>query len=296
MKILLPLDLIQPAEPIVEALAAFVNLSDCDVKLLYVHELLPAYENALRSTGAFSDDWEREWDATARGKLSVAEGLLKDRCKSVTAEMVNGPTAATIENIARDYGAELTVVAPREKSGAEKWFGGSVSSKVLQHAPGSVLILRNTPTALSTVVVCHDGSENSRNAISAALKLFKIASAKKVIVCHAVDLAEPIKLMGPLAFVGALEQNALMQGQIYLAEAETMLVENGVKKSDLQLIEAPPAIGVIKMAKDSSADLVVTGAKGHSAVQHFLLGSVSQKVAAHSPSSVAVMKPFSRKT
>jgi nucleotide-binding universal stress UspA family protein len=296
MKILLPLDLIQPVEPIVAALAAYLDLAACDVKLLYVHELLPAYENALRASGNFSDDWQKEWDSTARGKLAQAEKLLAGKCKSVSVELVNGPTSMTIENVAKDHGSDMTVLTPRKKSGAEKFFGGSVSSKVVQHVPGTVLILRSMPTKLSSVVVGYDGSESAKHAIGAALTQFKIKAAEKVTVCHAVDLAEPIKLIGPLEYVSALEQNALMQGEVYLAEAEKLLSAGGVKKVDLQLIEADPAEGVITMAKDSSADLVVIGAQGHSAVSHFLTGSVSHKIADHSQCSVAVVKPTSRKT
>jgi nucleotide-binding universal stress UspA family protein len=295
MKILLPLDLIQPVEPIAAALSAYVDLANCDVKLLYVNELLPAYENSLRASGHFSDDWKKEWGDTARGKLGEAEKLLQAKCKSVSVELLSGPTAMTIESVARGFGAELTVLTPRKKAVPEKMFGGSVSSKVVAHAPGTVLILRGDATKLSTVVVGHDGSENSKHAITTAVSQLRIKDAGKVVLCHAVDLAEPIKLLGPLEFVGALEQNALMQGEVYLADGEKLLVAGGVKKVDLQLIEADPAEGMITMAKDSSADLVVIGAQGHSAVQHFLIGSVSHKVATHSPCSVAVVKPASHK-
>jgi nucleotide-binding universal stress UspA family protein len=295
MKILLPLDLIQPVEPIVASLPAYIDLASCDVKLLYVHELLPAYENSLRASGRFSDDWEKAWDDKARGKLAEAEKLLQGKCKSVGSELTSGPTAMTIENVARDFGADMTILVPRQKAGAERFFGGSISSKVVAHAPGTVLILRGAATQLSTVVVGHDGSDNGKYAITSALTQFRLSTAGKVVLCHAVDLAEPIKLLGPLEYVSALEQNSLMQGEVYLAEGEKLLMAGGVKKVDMQLIEADPAEGMITMAKDSSADLVVIGAQGHSAVQHFLIGSVSHKIATHSPCSVAVVKPISRK-
>lgn len=296
MKILLPLDLVQPVEPIVASLAALLDLANADVKLLYVHEMLPAYENALRTSGNFSDDWEKQSDAKARGLLKDAEKLLQGKCKSVSSELATGPTAMTIENIARNEGHDMTVLVPREKKGAKRFFsGGSVTSKVMQHAPGIVLILRNQPETLSNVIVGHDGSANSAYAIEAAVKTFRIADAKKVTLVHAVDIAEPIKLIGPVEFVGSLEQNLLMQGETILAAGEKLLADGGVKNIDLQLIEDDPAEGMITMANDSSADLVVIGAQGHTAVEHFLMGSVSHKIATHLVSSVAVVKPASRK-
>jgi len=291
MKILLPLDLVQPVEPIVSALASYLDLAQCDVKLLYVHELLPAYENALRSAGKFEDDWETQWDQTAKGKLAKAEALFKGKCKSVASELMNGPTAMTIEQTARDYKADITVLVPRERQGAERFFAGSISAKVVQHAPGTVLILRPAGAGLSKAVFGYDGSKNAQHAISTALAQFKIKEAKQVVLCHSVDVAEPVKLLGPLEFVSQLEQNALMQGEVFLAEGEKLLAAAGVKKVDLQLIEGDPADGMITMAKDTSADLVVIGAQGHSAVKHFLIGSVSHKIATHCPCSVAVVKP-----
>lgn len=295
MKILLTLDLVQPVEPIVAALSALVDLSKADVKLLYVHEMLPAYENALRTSGNFSDDWEKQYDSKAHAMLAEAESLLKGKCKSVSSELATGPIAMTIEKIAKNEGHEMTVLVPRDQRGVKRFLsGGSVTSKVMQHAPGIVLILRNQPKSLSKVLVGHDGSDNAAYAIKTGAKVFRLSDAKVTLV-HAVDIAEPIKLLGPVEFVGALEQNLLMQGEAILAAGEKLLADAGVKNIDLQLIEDDPAEGMITMANDSSADLVLIGAQGHTAVEHFLMGSVSNKIATHVACSVAVVKPVSPK-
>ncbi len=291
MKILLPLDLVQPVEPTIASLDALIDLSKADVKLIYVREVLPAYENALRSAGNFSDDWEKTWDETARKALDLAAALLKGKCKSVISEIATGSAALTIETVARDEGFDITVLVPRERHGVERFFGGSVTNKVLQHAPNTVLILRNKPHKLNTALIGHDGSNNSSFAITKALECFRIKESSKVCLIHAVDLAEPIKLLGPVEFVAALEQNALMQGEVFLAQGEKILQDAGIKHADLALIEDDPAAGVITMAKEISADLVVIGAQGHTAVQHFLIGSVSHKIATHLACSVAVVKP-----
>lgn len=295
MKILLPLDLTQPVEPIVTSLNALVDLSKADVKLLYVHEMLPAYENSLRTSGQFSDDWGKQYDDRAREMLHEAEGLLKSKCKSVSSELANGPTAMTIESVAKNEHHDMTVLVPRERHGARRFFGSGITNKVVQHAPGIVLILRKAPTKLSNVVIGHDGSKNSEGAIRRAAQTFNFNGAPKVCLVHAVDLAEPLKLLSPVAFVSAMEQNALMKGEAFLAEGEKLLVDGGVKNIDLRLIEADPAEGMITMAEETSADLVVIGAQGHSAVEHFLIGSVSHTIATNVPCSVAVIKPTSTK-
>jgi nucleotide-binding universal stress UspA family protein len=250
MKVLLPLDLVQPVEPIIASLEALVDMKTTDVNLLYVHELLPAYENALRASGVFMDDWTNQWDNAARSKLRDVAALLKGRVNSVSMELVSGPTAMMIENVARDHGEELVVMAHRQRHGMEKFFQGSVSAKVVQHAPCSSVVLRGSPTKLGTVVVGHDGSAHSLDAIALAAKHLRLGAAEKILLCHAIDVAEPIKLMGPVAFVSALEQNALMQGEVYLAEAEKLLIDSGVKNVDMRLIEGEPANELIRSGRD----------------------------------------------
>jgi len=48
---------------------------------------------------------------------------------------------------------------------------------------------------------------------------------------------------------------------------------------------------IIDVAKEERADLIVMGAKGHSAIDRILLGSTSDYVATHAPCSVLVVRP-----
>ena len=50
---------------------------------------------------------------------------------------------------------------------------------------------------------------------------------------------------------------------------------------------------IVQVAQEEHADLVVVGARGHSAVSRLLLGSTSDYVATHAPCSVLVIRPTS---
>jgi nucleotide-binding universal stress UspA family protein len=290
MKILLPLDLVHPVEPIIDTLETLIDLKSADVKLLYVHEILPAYENALRLSEEKGGDWQKEYDQKSGGKLAEVETLLKPRCKSVTHQIAHGSKAMTIENVARSENFDVIALAPRRKHD-RKVFSTSITNKVVQHGPGTVLVLRRPVAKNPVVVIGTDGSANAEYAIKTAAKTLHLTKAKQVIVVHAVDIPEPIKYFSPVEFVASLEKNALMEGEAFLARAEKLLADAGVKNIELRLIEDDPAEGVVKMAEETNADLVIVGAQGHSAVQHFLLGSVSHKIATHLDCSVAVVKP-----
>lgn len=54
--------------------------------------------------------------------------------------------------------------------------------------------------------------------------------------------------------------------------------------------EGNPAGTIIDKAKSWDADLIVVGSHGRSGLDRFLMGSVAEKVVAHAPCSVAVVK------
>jgi len=59
---------------------------------------------------------------------------------------------------------------------------------------------------------------------------------------------------------------------------------------DRETPQGPVAATILKLAEDGGYDLIVVGAKGHSAVARILLGSTSDDVATHAPCSVLVVR------
>ena len=58
-----------------------------------------------------------------------------------------------------------------------------------------------------------------------------------------------------------------------------------------QIAEGHAGQSIVEQAKSSGADLVVLGARGHSAIDRILLGSTSDFVATHAPGSVLIVRP-----
>lgn len=298
MKTLLPLDVVHPVKPIIDQLVELVPLADAEVRLLYVKEALPSYESVVQAIGEFPDDWDNQLDAKARKTFSEAEDLLKSRCARVSTEIVSGPAAMMIEAVARDEHCDMTVLTPGARGIVEKFFLGSVSSKVVKHGPGTIMICRPQAVPskpLKNVLIALDGSDNSRSALNKALKLFRIADPDvRVTLVHVVSISEAVKLITPVEFVSRVEQNMVLEGETFLADGKRILSEAGLSRVDTVLKDGEPASEIIDIANALPADLIVLGAQGHTAVQHFLMGSVSHRIATHSPCSVAVVKPDSK--
>jgi nucleotide-binding universal stress UspA family protein len=73
------------------------------------------------------------------------------------------------------------------------------------------------------------------------------------------------------------------------AEAERAAADLGVSTDTIEAA-GNPAEEIIRAAEQTGCDLVVLGAHGRSAVQRFLLGSVSDRVVRHGPCPVLVVR------
>ena len=83
--------------------------------------------------------WQREL-ADARGQLARTEQVL--RAVPVHEVIEEGEAAAVICREAADRGADVIVVGSHGRTGVKRLFLGSVSERVVRHAPCPVLVIR----------------------------------------------------------------------------------------------------------------------------------------------------------
>lgn len=74
-------------------------------------------------------------------------------------------------------------------------------------------------------------------------------------------------------------------------KAIEILADSGIKAGS-ETLRGHIGDAIVKHASDIDADLVIVGAKGHTAVGRILLGSVSDYVATHAPCDVLVVRPM----
>jgi nucleotide-binding universal stress UspA family protein len=67
-----------------------------------------------------------------------------------------------------------------------------------------------------------------------------------------------------------------------------------VSRSDAELrfrqVQLPPARGVVELAHELDADLVVVGSHGRRGVRRWILGSVAEVAARHAPCSTLIVR------
>ena len=114
--------------------------SGARVHLVTAYPDIPSYRETIRSSAK----------AEAIDLQEVAEAVLARAVREIEAEGVEvethareGDPADVIIRVAEELGAELIVVGSRGLTGLERFLLGSVSSKLSQHAPTSLMVVRD---------------------------------------------------------------------------------------------------------------------------------------------------------
>jgi nucleotide-binding universal stress UspA family protein len=194
--------------------------------------------------------------------------------------------------VAKDLNCDLVAMVPGTHTKVATYLIGSTCERVVKHTHSSVLIIRSANAIpLKNVVIGIDGSDSANEAMLKAAELFSFAKRDlNITLVNVVSVTNVFKFISPARFVAAVEDNLMMSGEACLAGAEKLLSDAGVKKIEVKLRSGDAATEVIKVATEVDAQLIVVGAQGRSAIEHFLLGSTSSKVATHAPCTTFVFK------
>ena len=143
---------------------------------------------------------------------------------------------------------------------------------------------------IKSIVVPTDFSEASSHALDYALSLAKTFQAK----IYLMHVYEPIVYYSdaPMGMPDLieLEQNVRVVAEQTLQnilehQIKTREAEFGAISVETILTQGKPFVEIIQTAKEKNADLIVLSTHGRSALEHILLGSVTEKVVrkAHCP-------------
>lgn len=219
----------------------------------------------------------------AEGKRIAAQtqeqvGALKLKAKVV---VERGAPGATILKHAKK--TSLIVMGSRGLSALDRFILGSVSGKVVHHAPCSVLVIKQPARPLQRILFATDGSRESGKAIRFLQK-------------HLLPLN--MRERGPATGVEVVVMHVMpFLRYPELKDTGRSIVEHDAKrlrKAGFRTEEVPrvgnPADEIITYAEQREVDLIVSGARGLGAVARFFLGSTSTKILHHSHCSVLIVR------
>jgi nucleotide-binding universal stress UspA family protein len=137
------------------------------------------------------------------------------------------------------------------------------------------------------VLICYDGSEESRHAIAAAAALL---SDKRAVVLN----------VGPLELVAetyAAAGSGAADTSLELADAAAAVAEQGAAEArrvgfqaePRSELDAPAWRAIVKVADELDAAVIVIGTEGLTGLRELVEGSVSHAVSAHARRPVLVV-------
>jgi nucleotide-binding universal stress UspA family protein len=141
------------------------------------------------------------------------------------------------------------------------------------------------------IVVGTDGSETAGEAVRQALDLAKLAGATLSIVSAYAPVSNR-KVQDQQRDAPAdvqYELNPREDVNLVLDTAAANARKEGIEVQT-HAVEGDPAEGILSIAEETKADLIVVGNKGMTGARRFLLGSVPNNISHHAPCSVMVVR------
>ena len=140
---------------------------------------------------------------------------------------------------------------------------------------------------MESIVVGTDGSSNAEAAVKEAIKIAKGRSARLHVVSVFPDVPSYRESISSSAKRESIDLGAVAESVVARAEAEA--AAEGVEAMT-HARGGDPAQVLLEVAEEQDADLIVIGARGHTAFERFLLGSVSSKLAHHAKCSLLIVR------
>jgi nucleotide-binding universal stress UspA family protein len=138
------------------------------------------------------------------------------------------------------------------------------------------------PDKWEKVLVCTDGSEESRGAVQAGLELARRCGSR-VVVFMAVGIPPEFESQAP-----DLMPRVEAEARQILAQVEAEAQSRGTRVETLTGWQLPAYAAILDAAGEIQAGLIIMGRHGRTGLARLLLGSVAARVIGHSPVNVLV--------
>ena len=287
MKVLLAIDGSTQSTSSVQALAHFGPWEEVTL----VHALpLPDLDHPM-ITPEMRDRAIKEMEDELRPK---GEALLNEIQESLPSgigtvhrvHQIGSPSMVILET-AKSAHPDLILIGARGLGPIKELVLGSVSHRVLLHAPCSILIMKTPLTALQHILVPIEGKEDGEKIIQflSSLPFRTFPRISVMTVWPQPQLPWPVTL----GQSRLLEERALDHARELAEDVAQQAKEKGFT-SHASVGLGQPAFAILEQAKAMKPDLLVVGSHGRRGISRFLLGSVSHTLVHQAPYPVLVVR------
>lgn len=275
MRILLAVD---GSEQSCDAARALEHLAPAEevIALHALDVLLPVYPamvpEAVRDLRVIVERHMREEGKRVLDRIAT---ILPPRAGKVTTRMECGSPAELIITIAGEERIDLIVLGARGVGPIHELVLGSVSHRVLTHAPCPTLVAKGPLRSLRRVLLPVQGEDDAEAAVTfLARKPFR--DAVEVTVLTVLPLAQQIWPEGA-GNIDAFREAALAGARSFVEGVASRLSAMQYAAKGTARIGFP-SFEIIHESMAANADLILMGSRGRRGFTQFMLGSVSHAV------------------
>jgi len=236
----------------------------------------------LNETPAVTPEVQRALTDGARKRIERLIREVIPDAAAVRLEVVTGPAAFAIADVARTRRAELVVLGGRQHGALARGLGRSTAHYLVRTIDVPVLVVGHATPPLTRVLAAVDLSSAAIPTIKAAERLARLLQSQ-IRIMHAF---EPLRLLYlPLNVIddAALEQYSREAFERLLAPLAALVPED-------QVVRTGPAVETIVKEVDVwHADLLVVGSHGKGWVDRLLVGSTTEQLLNALPASILVI-------
>lgn len=308
-RILVPLDGSDRAERAIPVAARIARALGDSVVLLRVVTTPVDYGPYIAPPAQYADE---TINADLAGATTYLENVAKtDELVGITTEVkaLFGAAAPTILSAAQSFHANIIVMCSHGYTGYKRWVLGSVADKVARHSPIPVLVLREGGPVPATAVqqpvralVAVDGSPLSEVVLEPAAYLAAALAQATSQQCalhllRVVDLPSTGGRFKSDAHIDTgVKEQAKHEDEAYLATLANRLREGDLANLDLSItysVEADPDVAeaIVHKAEQGKFDFIALATHGRGGVQHWAMGSVSERVLHATKLPLLIMRP-----
>ncbi|TVQ71791.1 MAG: universal stress protein [Chromatiaceae bacterium] len=184
-----------------------------------------------------------------------------------------------VVRLAEDENVDCVVVGRRHRSDLARLVVGDSTNRIIGHAPCSVLVApRGSEPLRRRILVATDGSRHADAACATAARL-ALSTGLPLTVLSAT--------LGDESDERRSRAKEAVQRVLYVLKQE--LAPAGIELDGMVEQGRPEAV-IVDVARSRSADLVVMGSHGHTALKRLFMGSVSKRVVGNAPCPVLIVR------
>lgn len=187
--------------------------------------------------------------------------------------------------------ADLVVMGRRGRTGLKRLLMGSVTKRVIGHAPCNILVVPKAAQILNrNVLVATDGSTFSRAAAAEAIGIAKTyGSMLYVISVVRAESREPFDIVSSHMPKDMVAGHEATTAEANVREVRDLAEKSGVTAHGI-LLGGNIADVIVETSNAKNIDLVVLGSHGRTGVERLLMGSVAERVVGSVACATLVVK------